>query len=344
VVVDEAAYPIKPLGMGLPVRIAIGAVGGLLVGILAAILVGVLDRRVRGREPVASTTNSAVIGDLPADAARAKVAVVKLDRAGTYAERLRELRTNLRFARLANDDDPPTVIAITSPSAADGRTTVAIDLAVTLAESGRNVVLVDGDFRGSSLSERLPLSGPAKDAAAARGLSTTIAGETNVVEAVIPNVSVGHHRVAFLPAGPIPPRPGELWASDRATALLDELADVYDYVIIDTPPLAQFNDGALVAALSDGALLLARIRKTTSTALRRSVQTLQTANAALIGTVTTFEPGHGSQGDVSKQSGTTAPPKPASPRKVAVTAEPTTEGLVGSTGAQRTPRSRHGSG
>jgi receptor protein-tyrosine kinase len=345
VVVDEADYPTKPLGMAMPMRIGIGAAGGLLVGVLVALLVGVLDRRVRGREPVADATSSSLIGGLPADPSRAKVPVVELDKDGIYAERLRELRTNLRFARLANDNEPPTVIAVTSPSASEGRTTLAIDLAAALAESGRNVVLVDGDFRGSALAERLPLSGPAKDAAATRGLSTTIAGENTVVEAIVADVPLGHHRVAFLPTGPIPPRPGELWAADRATELLDELADAYDYVIIDTPPLSKYNDGALVGALSDGALLLARIRHTTQSGLRRSVQTLQGAHAALIGTVATFEPGH--RRDLTRDApSTTAPPaaKSPSPRKAAPAADNGGEGLVGSAGAtQRIARSRHGS-
>ncbi len=337
VVVDEANYPASPVGMSMFIRIAVGAAGGLLLGILAAVLVGALDRRVRGREPVADSTDSAVIGGLPNDPARSKVAVVELDRDGLYAERLRELRTNLRFARLADHPDPPKVIAVTSPSSGEGRTTVAIDLAAALAESGRNVILVDGDFRGSALADRLSLNAPMKQSAAARGLSTTIAGETNVVEAIIADVPVGHHRVSLLPTGPVPSRPGELWASDRATELLDELGDTYDYVIIDTPPLGQYNDGALVAALSDGALVLARIRRTTSAMLRRGVQTLEGANATLIGTVATFEPSSRRQLNSDKQSAAKqAPPEAPGSGKT----DPPTEGLVGT--AQQAA-SRHGS-
>ena len=336
VVVDEADYPVKPVGMSWPVRVGLGVAGGLLLGILAAVLVGALDRRVRGREPVADSTDAAVIGGLPADPSRAKVGVVDLDRDGLYAERLRELRTNLRFARLTDGPEPPKVIAVTSPSAGEGRTTLAIDLVAALAEAGRSVVLVDGDFRGSTLADRLPLEGPMKEAAATRGLSTTIAGETTAVEAIISDVPVGHHRVSFLPAGPIPSRPGELWASDRASDLLDELGDSFDYVVVDTPPLEQYNDGALVAALSDGALLLARIRRTTSAKLRRAVQTLHAANAILIGTVATFEPGHRRRLNSGAAPSKAAPPKPPATGE----GDAPTEGLVGTS---ESAASRHGS-
>jgi len=337
VVVDEANYPVKPVGMSLVIRVAVGAAGGVLLGILAAILVGALDRRVRGREPVADSTDAAVIGGLPADPSRSKVGVVDLDRDGLYAERLRELRTNLRFARLSDEPEPPKVIAVTSPASGEGRTTLAIDLAAALAEAGRSVVLVDGDFRGSALADRLPLDDAMKDSAAARGLSTTIAGESNIVEALISDVPLGHHRVSLLPTGPIPARPGELWANDRATELLDELGDTFDYVIVDTPPLGQYNDGALVAALSDGALLLARIRRTTSAKLRRGVQTLDAANAILIGTVATFEPGHRRQLNAPKSSA----PKASPPKSSADGGgDAPTEGLVGSS---QQAASRHGS-
>lgn len=165
-----------------------------------------------------------------------------------------------------------------------------------------------------------------KEAAATRGLSTTIAGETTVVDAIISDVPVGHHRVSFLPTGPIPSRPGELWASDRATDLLDELGDSFDYVVVDTPPLEQYNDGALVAALSDGALLLARIRRTTSAKLRRGVQTLYAANAILIGTVATFEPGQRRR----LNTGNPAPSKAAASKSPAAgEGDAPTEGLVG---------------
>jgi receptor protein-tyrosine kinase len=81
-----------------------------------------------------------------------------------------------------------------------------------------------------------------------------------------------------------------LWATDRATQLLEYLAGAFDYVVVDTPPLGNYADGALVGALGDGAILLARIGGTTTHSLRRAVQVLQSAHVALLGIVVTFEP------------------------------------------------------
>ena len=100
------------------------------------------------------------------------------------------------------------MVAVTSPSARDGRTTLAVDLAATLAESGSNVVLVDGDLRGSSLAERLPLSGPAAKPPQRAGSAPRSPARTPWSRPSIPDVPLGHHRVAFLPTGPIPSRPG----------------------------------------------------------------------------------------------------------------------------------------
>ena len=111
--------------------------------------------------------------------------------------------------------------------------------------------------------------------------------------------------------------------------------------------MGQYNDGALVSALADGALLVARIRRTTSSALRRAVQTLKGASATLIGTVASFEPGHRSQLNRSKPAGP-QPPAPKAPASGATekitTANADAEGLVNSAGAQRIPPPRHGSG
>lgn len=290
IVVDEAGYPTKPLGYSMITRIGMGVAGGTVLGLLVALVLGVVDRRVRGRERVADVSGSLLMGALPADSARSKAPVVDLAAESAYAEALRELRNNLRFAVPANRDEPARVISVASPSPADGRTTVAIDLAAVLAETGKRVVLVDGDLRNPAVAQRLDLSSAARQGAGDRGLSTVLVGENTLAEGLIPEVSVGQHQIAVLPAGPATTRPGELWAGDHTESLFADLSGQFDYVVVDTPPLGKYNDGAVAAALSDGALLVGRIRHTTSNALTRAVQTLKSANAVLIGSVATDEP------------------------------------------------------
>ena len=290
VVVDEANYPTEIMGWALWKRLLIGGAVGLVLGVVIAVIIGVVDKRLRGRDSVEEVTDSPLLGDLPNDPARARVPVVQLDEEGLYAERVRALRASLRFTVPPEGSGPPHVIAITSPSPGEGRTTVAIDLAAALAEAGRSVVMVDGDLRHPALADRLPLNDAMAAGAADRGLSTVLAGEHNLLESLIDGVPVGDHTVTLLPSGPKPPRPGELWATDRATALFEQLGGDYDYVIVDTPPLNEYTDGAIASAMSDGAVVLARIRHTTQSALRRALQALQLAHADLIGTVVTFEP------------------------------------------------------
>lgn len=330
IVVDEAGYPTKPLGYSMVTRIGMGLAGGLVLGLLAAIVLGIIDRRVRGRDRVADASGSLLMGALPADSARSHAPVVDLTAEGAYPEALRELRNNLRFTVPANRDEVARVIAVASPSPSDGRTTVAIDLAAVLAETGRSVVLVDGDLRNPAVAQRLDLTPAARQGAADRGLSTVLVGENTVAESLIPEVSVGQHRIAVLPAGPATTRPGELWAGDHTESLFADLSGQFDYVVVDTPPLGKYNDGAVAAALSDGALLVGRIRHTTSNALTRAVQTLKSANAVLIGSVATDEPvefklhiggsdGPKSGGDKSKKAASKAAPK-AAPQPEAKTA------------------------
>jgi receptor protein-tyrosine kinase len=308
VLVDDANYPAEPIGMCLITRTVLGAAGGFTLGLLLAVLIGVFDRRLRAREPVESVTDALVMGALPADPVRRKGGVVDLALDSLYAERLRELRTNLRFTATPNGG-PPRRIAVTSASPQEGRTTTAIDLAAALAESGRSVVVVDGDLRTAALGDRFPLNDVMRAAAASRGLSSVLVGEHDLAEALIADVSVDGNSISLLPAGPRAPRPGELWANDRTLKVFERLGNEFDYVVVDTPPLNGFTDGAIVGALCDGAIVLARIKHTKSSALRRALQTLRAANVTVLGSVVTFEPvGRRALRRHRQQRGPVAPP------------------------------------
>jgi capsular exopolysaccharide synthesis family protein len=357
VVVDEASYPTEATGLGFWTWLGLGAAIGLVVGIIAAVLWGIFDKRLRGRDSVEGTTGTNLIGALPSDSARPGEAVVDLDGNGLYAERVRELRTNLRFAVPPGGRGPARSIAVTSPSSGEGRTTTAIDLAAALAESGRSVVLVEADLRNPVLADRLGIDGPRRIVAAERGVSTVLAGEHALPQALLGEIAVGGHSITLLPAGPKPPRPGELWANDQASALFEDLGRGFDYVVVDTPPLGTYADGTNIGALCDGVLILSRIGRTTSSALRRAIQSLSAANIKLIGPVATFDQvgmlskrqhrkqvEHDAAAGGGQRAAEASSAGAASTDDTAVIGTP--EGhLVGSSGGPRrpTPRARHGS-
>ncbi len=289
VLVDDANYGTPVAGLNLLYRVVLGAVGGAFVGVILALIAGAADSRLRGRERVEDVTGTPVLGTLVEDGHR-PVGPLDLAGGGTAVERIRELRTNLQFA-VAADGRRPHVIAVTSPSRGDGRSTTALDIAAALAETDRSVVLVDGDLMNPSLAEKLGLDEREQAHCAVKGLTTLLTGQHDASDVVINGA--GHHSFALIPAGPLPSVRKQLWAAESATRVLDVLRRDFDYVVIDTPPLTACSDGALAAVLGDGAIVLARIGSTKTSELRRAVEVLQTAHAWVIGPVVTFEPGHG---------------------------------------------------
>jgi Mrp family chromosome partitioning ATPase len=189
-----------------------------------------------------------------------------------------------------------------------------------------------------------------------KGVSTVLAGEHALPQALIGEVPVGGQSIALLPAGPKPPRPGELWANDQAAALFEDLGRGFDYVVVDTPPLATYADGANIGALCDGVLLLSRIGRTTSSALRRAIQSLQAANVKLIGPVVTFDRvsllskrqhrmqvEHDAAATSGHQRPTDGGPGAASGSADDTAVIGTQEGQLVASGSPRRPRARHGS-
>ncbi|MBB5165818.1 polysaccharide biosynthesis tyrosine autokinase [Mycobacterium sp. AZCC_0083] len=335
ILLDDANYPTTPSGPSLLTLLGLGAVGGAVVGLLIAIGIGAFDSRLRARDSVEAVTRSHALGALVADPRRPDVPVTNLAAGGLAAERLRELRTNLQFAR-TRAGQRPTVIAVTSPSRGDGRTTTAIDLAAAFAESGRSVLLVEGDFVNPVLVERLALTDAERVRAVQRGLGTALAGDHEVSAAVIP--SIGGTSFALLPAGPQASTRRRLWGDEAAGHVIEELRASFEYIVIDTPPLNETSDGAVVAALGDGAIVLARIGHTTTKGLRAAIQVLEAANAESIGTVVTCEPGH--KRELSKQpveapAAVVAPrekPGPADTTAATVPPRETRDGGTGQTG------------
>ena len=165
----------------------------------------------------------------------------------------------------------------------EGKTTTAINIALALAEAEHNVVLVDGDMRRPMLDKYLDLVGPV-------GFSTVLSGGANLREVLQKTRFPG---LTVLTSGAVPPNPSELLGSLAAQKLLSELRAQFDYVIVDSSPLLAVTDAAILAAKSDGVLIMARFGEIKREQLAHAVRNLEDVGAALLGAVFTMTPARG---------------------------------------------------
>lgn len=252
-----------------PVRNAIfGLLLGLGLGIVFAFVRDALDRRLRTGADVRSELNLPVIGYVSStvfgrklfDAKSGKRSIADVD-----LEAFRIMRRNLEFLDV---DNPVKVVAVTSPLPQEGKTTVASSLAVAAATGGKRVLLLEADLRHPTLPGRI--GGQEKP-----GLSDYLVGDAEptdalqLIEFTDPNhgSSNGHGptgpRVAYVSAGSPTPEPAELLASQRFEQLLADVREVYDLVIIDTPPLLPVVDTLEMIPQLDAIILCVRVRQTT---------------------------------------------------------------------------------
>jgi capsular exopolysaccharide synthesis family protein len=257
---------------------------GLLLGVGLALLRDTLDSTLRTSEALAEATGLGVLGTVPFDknAQSSPLAVVP----GAHsprAEAFRLIRTNLQFAQV---DHKPRVIVVTSPLPGEGKTNTAANLALSLAEAGRKVCLVDADLRNPNVAKTFGL---VQDA----GLTTVLIGEATVYEVLQP---CGEGKVHALTSGPLPPNPAEILSSDRMRQVLEDLAVDYDTVIVDSAPLLPVADTVGLATLVDGAVLVVRAGRTPSDRVKGAVRALRSVGAPVLGGVLSMAPMHNVQG------------------------------------------------
>lgn len=191
------------------------------------------------------------------------------------AEAYRHLRTSILLARAGR---AVRSILVTSSQPGDGKTTTAVNLAASLAQTGARVLLIDADLRRPRLHALFGLDNE-------EGLSNVLAGEQKAFEIVS---LIGRHEATglhVLPSGPTPPNAAELLGSDETPRLLKFLQSVFTHVVIDSPPVASFTDGVLLASMVDGVVLVVHGGKSSRDLTRRSRQVLQDAGGRILGVV-----------------------------------------------------------
>ena len=271
--VRTATVPLAPATPKKTLNLALGLLVGLAMGVGLAILREVLDTKVRNEADVRRVTEASVLGSVHYDPeAPDHPLIVQSSPQSHRAESFRRLRTNLQFIDVA---DHPKTIVITSSLPGEGKSTTSINLAITLADAGARVVLVDADLRRPSVAEYLGIEGSV-------GLTTVLIGRAALLDVVQP---WGNGQLHVLPSGQVPPNPSELLGSRAMVTLLDTLTQLYDLVLIDTPPLLPVTDAAILSKLTGGALVVVGAGKLQRQQLVEAMGALETVGARVLGVV-----------------------------------------------------------
>jgi capsular exopolysaccharide synthesis family protein len=295
-VLDRAELPGGSLGTSRPAIFAVALFAGLLIGVLVAFLRDWLDTTVHDERDVSAIVRAPVIGIIPTlrhdvlsskyralvsgDSPKALAHAKPVARDGESqtmaAEAYRALRTNLSYVSPAK---PPRVIVVTSALSGDGKTTSASNLAVTLAQQNKRVLLVDAETRRGNMHTLFGID-------ATPGFFDLLYGQATPGECIRRVSLEGTGHLDVLPSGGMPSHnAADLLVASRLAPFFERLRMQYDYVLIDTPPLNLFTDAALIGAHADATLLVARADRTERQALKFAVLQLQHVQANLAGAI-----------------------------------------------------------
>ncbi len=280
-IVEKARPPEKPSSPHTGRNIILGFVLGLFGGFGMAFFLEYIDNTVKSPADIEEKTSLPVLGsfslikpekdaDAVSDNGSGNIAIIAED--GTsYAESYKSLRTAIL---LSSGEKPPKTVVVTSTAPGEGKSTVASNLAITIAKTGRNVLLVDCDMRRPRLHKIFDLDNRA-------GFSSLLAGASN--NANFLKTEFSHLRV--VPSGPIPPDPAELLASARLKSFINTCNSNFDFIVFDSPPVLAISDSLLLTRHVDGVIFVTLFGKTTFEGLEKGVKSIREVNGRILGAV-----------------------------------------------------------
>ena len=293
-VVDPALVPATPSRPQKSKNIALAVLVGLVGGVGLALLREYLDNTVKNPDdverlsrlpslavvPMFALPNGRNRAGLPKlkgpDGPDARVELVShLQPQSPISEAFRSLRTSLL---LSQAERPPQVILMTSALPREGKTTAAVNLAVTLAQLGDKTLLVDGDLRKPGISRALSMADGKHN-----GLSSYLAGVSTLDLVTVPHPGISN--LSAIPTGPVPPNPADLLSSYRLQEMVIELRKRYKFIVIDSPPIMAATDALILSSIVDGVLIVVRCGQTPKEAFTRARDLLTSVKCRLLGVV-----------------------------------------------------------
>ena len=274
-VAQKASAPI-PIPPGTVPHLLIGLLGGFAVGMIFLILLDRADDRVSSFTEMQDHFSEPILGQIPNVADTRKETGLPLlqpdDERYTYAEAFRSLRSSLIF--MPNQAELKTIL-ITSAIPNEGKSTIASNLAVTMAASGARVLLVDADLRRGDIAQLFDIDGRT-------GLSDILRGAVHWKETVLKSM---HPTLSIIPRGPVTNQSGELLLRPALISLLEEFKDTYDLTIFNTAPILAADDTPTLAPNFDGTLMVVRAAFTSARLSKNSLNMLYQRQVNVLGLV-----------------------------------------------------------
>jgi non-specific protein-tyrosine kinase len=276
-VVKEAIPSKEPASPKKLLNLLLGLILGFGLGVGIALIRIIFDTTLKNEEQLGGfPLLSAIVFDREA---KKKPFITQMDRQSIRSESFRTLRTNLQFI---NPDNSSKVIAITSANPGEGKTTTSLNLALALSLAGFKTIFVEADMRRPSLAKIAEL--PKSKSGLSDLLQLPVAElEENKLEGYLNNFQ--KTELKFIAAGKPPTNPSELLNGDNFKGLLDKLSNLFDYIIIDTPPILVVTDAAIISTLADGVVILTHAGKTMESHFKGVVSALSQVNANIYGVV-----------------------------------------------------------
>lgn len=272
-VIKPAVAPSVPSSPNTKLNLLVGLFLGFMTGILTALIRSSLDNRIRGESDLRRVTDAPLLGGISFDQSAAKKPLLtQTPPQSPRAESFRQMRTNLSFANISGKAKS---VLVTSSLPGEGKSTTATNLAISLAQAGHVVCLIDADLRRPMIDQYLGLDRSA-------GLTTALLGSADINDLLQP---WGDDNLHVLTAGQIPPNPSELLGSAAMHNLLMNLEQSFDTVVIDAPPLLPVTDAAVLSQHVGGVVVVVGSQKLRLQDLEKSLNALAMVNSNILGIV-----------------------------------------------------------
>lgn len=292
-VIDTAKVPKNPIKPNKKMNIGLAGLLGLLLGASLIYLLEFVDHTFKKPEEVERQLGLNVIGTIPKfeggkrgkrktkdqkelEQEYLKNLITNNDPKAPATEAFRELRTNLHYTSI---DKEIKTIVVTSPSMSDGKSVTAVNLAVTLARGGNKVLIMDADLRKPKVHLYFGIKNN-------EGLTNILTDTKDSVKIKVSEKS-DIPNLYILTSGPTPPNPYEMLSSNKMQRLMEQLKGEYDVIIVDTPPVGQVTDAAILAGITDGTMLVVASSESRIDMAKRAKKALESVSAHIIGVVLT---------------------------------------------------------